>query len=247
MAPLSNDFPETRWTIIRLSRDSDPRMAGEALESLCREYRAPILAFIERSGVNKSEAEDLVQDFLLKFIRNGGFTKVKNESGRARSYILKSVQYFLIDRHRSENAEKRSRANTFTLEEESIDGAVHPVFAIFDRKWAQSIMDKALEKVQEFFTAQDKETFGKALYGIIEGRNDTLEKRKTICDTFEITENHLAVATTRFQKRLKKEIRGLVSKTVSNPEEVEDELRYLRNVMAATMKAESSSRLSVTD
>ncbi|MDF1739795.1 MAG: hypothetical protein P1U86_11605 [Verrucomicrobiales bacterium] len=217
-------------------------MAAKALESLCREYRAPILAFIERTGLSKIEAEDAVQDFLLKFIRSGGFTNVK-QSGRARNYILKSVQYFLIDRHRSENAEKRDRSKTESIEEDDIEASFEPVLEIFDREWAQRIMDAAVRKVQEFFASQNKEAFGEALFGIIEGRNDNPEMRSAICETFEITENHLAVAATRFQMRLKKEIRELVANTVSNPEEIEDELRYLRNVMAETMKADQPASL----
>lgn len=212
-------------------------MAAKALESLCREYRAPILAFIERTGLSCVEAEDAVQDFLLKFIRSDGFTKVK-QSGRARNYILKSVQYFLIDRHRSENAGKRSGGKTDPLNEEDIELAFEPVLEVFDREWGQRIMDRALQRVREFFSSLDKVTFGEAIFGIIEGRFDNPEKRAEICSTFGISENHLAVATTRFQIRLKKEIREIISNTVSNQEEIEDELRYLRNVMAETMKSD---------
>ncbi len=237
MAPPLSNFPTTRWTYIRLSRDRDPEMAAEALESLCREYRAPILAFIKRTGLSNVEAEDAVQDFLLKFIRAGGFTNVK-QSGRARNYILKSVQYFLIDRYRAENAGKRNSSKTDHLEDVGTESAIEPVLEIFDREWARKIMDSALRKVHEFFASQNKEEFGEALYGIIEGSNDNPESRSEICRAFDISANHLAVATTRFQMRLKKEIRDIVSDTVSDEEEVEDELRYLRNVMAETIKAD---------
>ncbi len=235
MAPPLSHFPTTRWTQIRLTRDSDPEMAAGALEALCSEYRAPILIFIQRTGISGVEAEDAVQDFLLKFIRSGGFTKVKH-AGRARNYILKSVQYFLIDRHRAENAEKRGGDKTDSLDEDSLESTFVPVVEIFDREWARTIMDTALLKVREFFVSQDKESFGDDLYGIIEGRHDNPAKRSEICSTYGITQNHLAVATTRFQMRLKKEIREIVANTVSDPTEVEDELRYLRNVMAETMK-----------
>ena len=209
-------------------------MAAKALESLCRDYRSPILTFIEQTGLTGTEAEDAVQDFLLKFIRSGGFTKVK-QSGRARNYILKSVQYFLIDRHRAENAEKRGGGKIDPLNEEDLELAFEPVLEVFDREWGQRIMDMALEKVRSFFSSQNKVEFGEALFGIIEGRYDTPEIRSEICGTFDVSDNHLAVATTRFQKRLKKEIHEIVANTVSDPEEVEDELRYLRNVMAEAM------------
>lgn len=56
-------FDTTRWSLVLQARAEEP-VARSALETLCRAYRPPVLAYVRSRGYTPDRAEDLVQGFL---------------------------------------------------------------------------------------------------------------------------------------------------------------------------------------
>jgi hypothetical protein len=61
----ASDFPPTLWTVVRRGGAG----SGEALESLCKAYRVPLVSFVRRNWSDPQDAEDLTHGFIAELIR----------------------------------------------------------------------------------------------------------------------------------------------------------------------------------
>ncbi|MCK7532249.1 MAG: hypothetical protein MZV63_15085 [Marinilabiliales bacterium] len=81
--------------------------ARRALNELCRNYWAPIHAFIRGRGVQDPEAQDLTQDFMLHLWQKEFWGRADRGRGRFRSFLLGALVRFLGDVADRGRAEKR--------------------------------------------------------------------------------------------------------------------------------------------
>ena len=61
-------FATTHWSTILAAKDLAVPGAHDALERLCRTYWYPLYVFVRRKGHGPPEAEDLTQDFFVRFL-----------------------------------------------------------------------------------------------------------------------------------------------------------------------------------
>src|SRR5687767_8328037 len=99
-------FNTTRWSLIADAR-GDPLLARPALESLCRDYRPPVLAYVRRHARLASDAEDLTQEFFARFLEKGWYADAAPERGRFRALVLTALRRFLIDAEARVRTQKR--------------------------------------------------------------------------------------------------------------------------------------------
>lgn len=85
-------FPTTRWSLIQAS-DSRPGETAEAWRDLVRDYRPAIVGFFRRAAAG--EAEDLAQEFLLRSMRDGWWSRADPEVGSFRRFLLVLLKRFL--------------------------------------------------------------------------------------------------------------------------------------------------------
>ena len=62
-------FPATRWSLILAAGRDSSTTAQRALESLCEIYWYPVYAYVRAQGQGPEDAQDLTQDFFLRFLR----------------------------------------------------------------------------------------------------------------------------------------------------------------------------------
>lgn len=227
----SDSFPTTRWTIVIQTCDDDPEKAAKAMESLCLQYRAPLLQFAISTGLSIHDAEDVVQDFLAKILRTQLFAKVEEGQGRLRTYLLKSIRNFLRDHWRKKSAIKRSGEDPHTPLE-MVDEVPDPRQELesFDRAWAKEIMDQALESLKDSYQQKERLELFEFLFDIVHGTEPDEQDLFQICRRYDLKPNSISQAKSRFLKALGKEIRSVISHTVDTPEKVEEEIRHFRDI-----------------
>jgi hypothetical protein len=76
-------FPTTIWDVVQSAGTSDP----DALELFAREYRAPVIAFIQRRGVAADVSEDLCHDVFVRVLTGGVLAKADAGRGTFRSLL----------------------------------------------------------------------------------------------------------------------------------------------------------------
>ena len=87
-------FPTTRWSLIQASDRQTGDVAG-AWSDLVRDYRPAIVGYFRRSALAR-EAEDMAQEFLLRSMRDGWWSRADPEVGSFRRFLLVLLKRFLV-------------------------------------------------------------------------------------------------------------------------------------------------------
>ena len=247
-------FRTTRWSVILASVDAGTEeRTAEALAQLCRIYWRPIFAFISRRIHSQQDAEDLTQDFFLTVITGKLLHRANPERGRFRSLLLKAVKNFLNDARDRAHTRRRGGEVKFVSWDdwtaEAPSRLMLPIAAeqswpaekLFDVRWAATVAEQALRRLQEECETHKRPRVFDVLCGAL-----TADRQEI---TYETLARELGVQTTdikrllhRLRQRYRELLRAEVAETVADPAEIDEEVRYLVGALSAGMEAASQSR-----
>ena len=149
-------FATTHWSVVLAAKQSDSSQPTAALEKLCRTYWRPLYAYIRRDGCDKTEAQDLTQEFFARLLARDYLQQLRHQEGKFRSFLLAYLKNFLSEQRRRAGAQKRGGDCTFV----SLDAPageegylLEPVDEltpdqVFERRWAQAILQTALDRLR---------------------------------------------------------------------------------------------------
>ena len=224
----------TRWSVVLAVRDSDSKIARKALETLCELYWYPVYAYIRRRSASADEAQDLTQEFFAKLLEKNYVATADRERGRFRAFLLTAVKHFLSNEWQKQRAQKRGGGRQpisldwregerrYSIEPSNEDTPE----ALFDKQWAITLVNHVLEMIREEFAAAGKESQFDALKGYLAGRTVDANYTKA-SKSLGMSEGAIRVAVHRMRKRYRSLLRREISETVSEPGEVDDEIRRL--------------------
>lgn len=233
-APGPREFATTHWSLVVAAKtdEASQTQARKALEELCKSYWYPLYAFVRNRGYSSNDAQDLTQSFFARIIETGGFASADPERGRFRSYLLGAMKHFLANEWHRERAQKRGGGVT-VVELDALDPearyALEPAQSVdpdasFDREWAQQSIARAVAELRAESEASGKGELFEALKGSLTGeepaRNETAAR-------LGMTEGAVKVAVHRLRKRYRELLRAGIAETVSDPSDIDDEMRYL--------------------
>jgi RNA polymerase sigma-70 factor (ECF subfamily) len=207
--------------------------AEEALGKLCRNYWFPLYAYSRSRGHGVHDAEDLTQQFFFHVLENKGLAAVAPSKGRFRSFLLVSLKHFLDNEWHKQRTLKRGGGRQFisweelqpqNREELGAFDAVDPD-KVFDRQWALTLLDRAMKQLEkECVSARKGELFARLRdYLAGEGAQSYAE----IAAELNMREGAIKVAVHRLRRRFGVLVREQVERTLSNPDEIDDEIREL--------------------
>jgi RNA polymerase sigma-70 factor (ECF subfamily) len=211
----------------------------EALAALCADYWYPLYAFVRRRGHDAATAEDLVQGFFARLLENHDLAAVDREKGRFRSFLMASCSHYLANQARYHRARKRGGGSP-TIPIDRLDGegryALEPSHALtaerlFDRRWALTLLDRVLRRLEDEMAAAGKSRRFEALRGALLGGDDRIPYAQ-IAPGLGLTEDAARVAAARLRRRYRELIRDEVRDTLDDPADVADEIRALFQALA---------------
>jgi RNA polymerase sigma factor (sigma-70 family) len=240
-------FSTTRWSVVLACADS---AAGEeasrkALADLCKIYWRPIFAFICRRGYSVPDAQDLTQDFLLMVLEGDLLKRADPSRGRFRSLLLKAVQNFLVDDSIRKRARKRGGEMKFVSWDEwmaeapshlaitSHNAETWPPEKIFDVRWAATAVEHALRRLGEECEARGRRRVFDVLSDCLAAEREDISYPK-FAKSLGVPEPSVKRLVHQLRQRYRTLLRDEVAQTVEKPEDVDEELRYLCAVLAAT-------------
>jgi len=213
--------------------------ATNALAQLCESYWPPIYSFIRGRGYAPSDAQDLTQSFFAYFLQTKAYARADPVHGKFRSFLLVSVKHFLANDWDREQTLKRGGDYQFvSLNSETAeafyDAAAAPdstAERLFDLRWATTLTTGALNSLRQELEAEDKVKLFEQLSNFLIGGSvipsyDEASARTGLSRATVKTHVH------RLRLRYREIVRGEVARTVSSPEEIDEELRYLCNILA---------------
>jgi RNA polymerase sigma factor (sigma-70 family) len=233
----ASQFPTTRWTLVFAAGDPHRKEARSALVSLCENYWYPLYAYLRRRGNSADEAQDLTQEFFMRVLEGRYLDRADPEKGRFRSFLLTSLKFFVADENDRRRALKRGGGTVGSLEFSSGEELYQREPAhdetperIFERRWALSVLDRVVEKLRDEFVHHGRADNFERLKVFLLGESDA--SYAAVALEMNTSEGALKVAIHRLRKRYRELLRHEIADTVSDPAEIEPELRYLATVLA---------------
>ena len=213
----------------------DSTEAKAALSELCGAYYAPVFAFIRRNAPDEDAAKDLTQEFFSRLLDRQGIDSVDPQRGRFRSFLLGAVTHFLADQRDHDHRLKRGAGKPLESIEAETDtspglqlpdpNAASPDRE-FDRKWALTLLDRALAALAQEHQASGSAHHFEALKPWLTGDTGNLSQAQA-ATRLGMNEGAVKVAIHRLRRRFREVIKNEIRQTVSEPAQVEQELHYL--------------------
>jgi RNA polymerase sigma-70 factor (ECF subfamily) len=157
-------FPSTRWTLILSARDS-PETCRAVLNELLASYWRPLYSYVRKKGYDRTFAEDAVQGFLVHLLERNFLSRLDPARGRLRSYLRTAMDHYLANLHEKDRAKKRGGDVVtipidFKMAERTLADAPSEPESAFNREWALTLMERAMEKLRgEFESGQRRAPF----------------------------------------------------------------------------------------
>jgi RNA polymerase sigma factor (sigma-70 family) len=232
-------FATTHWSVVLAAgRGTDPR-AAEALEQLCRVYWYPLYAFLRRQGHGVEDAQDLVQGFFYHLLRREILHLAEPGRGRFRSFLLGTLKHFVSDEASKMKARKRGGGQPIiSLDWAGAEGRFQREPAdeaspdrLFERRWAMTLLDRALDQLRAECGAEGRSDLFEQLQDFVTGEKGPISYSEAAA-RLGMSLSAVKSAILRLRRRYHELVREEVSQTVSRPDEVEEELRYLIEVFS---------------
>lgn len=232
-------FPTTNWSQIAQATLNGDSISRVALAKLCADYRDPLVRFLSSRGHDKHGSEDLVQEFFFQLLESRAWKRADQARGRFRTFLLGALMHVIA--HADEKAAAVKRGGG--IEHDSLDALAAEGFEVteitteigrsFDRDWAFGLIKNALAALAHEFE--------------VEGRADEFAALRCFLPGAELPPSYedlsaklgqpvaaLKTKVHRLRQRFRELLRTAVARTVSAPHEVDEEMAYLRNLLAGT-------------
>jgi len=237
-ATQAEQFVSTRWTVVLAAGNSrlSSARALDALSELCQIYWRPLYLFLRREGIGAEDAQDLTQGFFAELIRDRSYLRADREKGRFRSFLLGALKHFVADARDHERAQKRGGGKIREpFDEATISEAENQVARnerwradrVYDREWAETLLRQALARLAQECAFAGKATLFEALKSHLSPDGDQLVPYNELSARVERPAATLRKDAERLRARYGEILREEVCGTVTDPAEVDEELRYL--------------------
>lgn len=234
-AHTAAQFTTTHWSTVLAAGDRASPGSQEALEKLCRTYWLPVYAFVRHQGYQAKQAEDLTQGFFEQLIRKELTSRADPERGRFRNFLLRFLTQFLADELRREHALKRGGGRVLlpldrSAAEQCLSSEPSPEIA-FARKWALTVLDEVLGLLKQEFEESGESALFEALSPYLPAERG-LPAYAEVAPRLGLTEGAVKIGVHRMRLRYRELLRAAVAQTVAAPAEIDDEIRYLFQVLS---------------
>jgi RNA polymerase sigma factor (sigma-70 family) len=232
-------FVTTHWSVVLTAgRLNDTTRVHAALENLCQTYWPPLYAYVRRRGYSSEDAQDLTQAFFARLLERNAVAAVAPEKGRFRSFLLASLNHFLSDEWDKVRAQKRGGGKVISIDLQSAETQLGEIPVenftpekAFEHRWAITLLEQVYQRLGAEYRSQGKGALFDTLRATLAGASNAAPYAE-LAKQLDLSEGAVKVAVHRLRQRYRTLLRETIADTVSTPEEVEDELRYLFRTLA---------------
>jgi RNA polymerase sigma factor (sigma-70 family) len=234
-------FQTTHWTVVMQSVKNEASLsAQEALARFCESYWPPLYTFVRRRGYSQSDAQDLVQGFFAHLLSQNTLSRADRDKGRLRTFLLGSLQHFLANEYDRAQTLKRGGANRIVSMSDELTAAEAALVTMseldesgcYDQAWVATLVSRAWERLQREYGAEGKTTLLEELKPFLLGGTKVPDQEE-IAVRLNVPFATLRTLLRRLRQRYRESLRDEVARTVAEPSQVDEELRYLHQLLLA--------------
>ena len=230
-------FPSTHWSLVLRACGGDAKGSAEALEALCRAYWFPLYAFARRGGCDPDLAQDLTQDFFCRLLEKGFLASADPIRGRFRSFLLASFKHLMANHRRDASRLKRGGGavvfslDTLQPEEHYRLEPQHSLTPelIFERQWAEAVLGRTLEKLAA--ESSNRAIPFENLKPFLVGPKGSSPFKES-AEQLGVSGGALKLVVYRMRQRYAELFRDEIAQTVSDPNEIDDEIRHVFRILS---------------
>lgn len=232
-APGRGRFATTHWSLVLAAARDEDRDGRVAMERLCECYWYPLYVFVRRRGHQPEDAQDLTQAFFTRLLDKGDVARASPDRGRFRSFLLASLQNFLINEYDRSRALKRgggARLASIDMtgaEERYVEEPASDVSPDdqFHRKWALTLLDRALNRTRLEYERSGRAALFARLADLMTGAGPD-DSHRAAAAALGMTEGAVKVAVHRMRRRFRDILRSQIAETV-DADQITDEIEFL--------------------
>jgi RNA polymerase sigma-70 factor (ECF subfamily) len=225
--------------VLRARETESADSAREALSRLCEAYWPPLYSFLRHRGYSSADAQDLVQGFFVHLLEQDTLSHADQKKGRLRTFLLASLQNFLVNEYNRSQTLKRGGGDRVVSIEEHLPEAEAAMLATshlsdtgcYDFAWASGIVARAWQNLQNAFVAEGKAEWLEELRPFVTGGSGTPPNQEETAARLGVPIATLRTWLSRLRQRYREWLRMEVASTVSDPEDVDQELHYLCQIL----------------
>ena len=189
-------------------------------------------------GYEVHDAQDLTQAFFAHLLTGDRLATASPEKGKFRSFLLTSLKHFLADQRDRAQADKRGGGQAaIPLDAELAEShyaqdtsSSSSAETLFDRRWAMTLLNQALARLEKEFAVAGKAQQFAELKGFLSVEGNAAQY-EAAAGRLQTTAGAVSVAVHRLRLRYRELIRAEIAETVAGPREVEEEMHYLLELL----------------
>lgn len=231
-------FATTHWTVVLKAGQHESPEASRALAELCRAYWYPLYAYARRVGQDVHSAEDLTQGFFERLLEKNYLGLADPQRGKFRWFLLTAFKCFLANEFDRARALKRGGGHVHVFLD-ALDAeqryALEPTDSLsadqlYDRRWALELLARVQKQLRNEYAAARKADRFDRVEKYLPGGQASPDYTETAA-ALNISEDAVRQEVHRLRKRYGELLRAEISATVAHPEEVDEEVGYLIDVI----------------
>ena len=231
-------FHTTRWTRVCAAK-ADSEDGRRALADLCDAYYEPVVAYLRGVFRDADAAREMSHAFFAEMLAGGRIETAEADCGRFRSYLLGAVKHFLS--HRREAAQSAKRGGGITSVSLDDDASAAQSIpdprqtspdAAFDRQWALTVLERAMESLRQDCTAQGKAALFNHLKPWLMGDAGHGDQA-ALAASCGMSLSAMKMAVQRLRQRFRESILAEISGTLESADMAQEEMRVLMAALTA--------------
>lgn len=217
-------FPSTRWSRI-LAPDG-----ARDLDALAQAYHRPIAAYLQaRLRGTGLDPADAAQEAFAWLLDKGLFAKADPARGSFRGFLKKSLANFAIELLRAASAQKRGGGKAH----EPLEGAAEPADRhgqtpdeVLDAAWRRELLQRAEALLRDELQGNGRGTYYALFrdYYLAEGDEPD---HQALARRYGVTRTDVSNWLDHAKRRYRAILERLVTETVTDADELQQELRWL--------------------
>jgi len=226
-------FATTQWSLVFAASEDEHQRHRQALEDLCRCYWYPLYAYARRRGFDAEEAADVTQAFFADLLERQSLQEVAPDKGKFRAFLLAAFRNFMAQ-HRARHRTVKRGGGTQAISIDADAGEERfqrePADALtpedlFERRWGLTVMERAMEKLREQQERRGRPEAFTALQPYLTHPDNA--PYRELANQLQWSLSAVKVAIHRLRQAYGEWLRAEIARTVADPNQVDEELRYL--------------------
>jgi DNA-directed RNA polymerase specialized sigma24 family protein len=221
---------------VLLSAQSQVPGCQGALAELYGVYWYPLYAYIRRRGHTPEEAQDLTQGFFLHLLEHKTLARADPVKGKFRSFLLGSLQNYLLMETERAHCLKRGGAVEFVrldIQDAEEHYRREPVDAltpekVFAARWALALLGEAMNRLRQEYAGRQETATVETLKAFLDLANSKdVPSYEQAAASLRVSVGAVKSLIYRLRKQYAALVRDEIDRTVSDPAEIGAEIHEL--------------------